>query len=922
VPLVGGDASSVLGNTSATASTAVAALLRLAVAELLGGNLSVGFVTITEVTTVAASPADLALLNASLAGFASGGGNGGSNASFFFFTGVRVVSADAPANSPGLSSSSSSTTSSSTIPLNVSTFFSGGFVPVSYVTLRVVITDPAAWASAANSTGGASFANASSLAVAQYVAGALDAGLASGQSTSLQALFAAWENATAVPAATSQSAADAGTPTSVDPGVPVAIVVESNGTLSFAQPSATASPTPSTTASPTPSETPTPTPSPTPSETPTPSITPSETPTPSSTPTPSGTPTPTTTLSFGATQSPTPSQTGTPSITPSKSGTPSVTPSKSGTPSITPSISDTPSTTGSRTPSRTPSVTPTATPSRTASISPGSTASPTPTQTRTVSPTASSTPSPFRPGSVAVGDPFGGDGTVASSALIRPSFLSFDVDGSLFFSDIQSGTVRKIAVDGTLTTVAGSGVRAYVGDGGDARKASLHFPAQVAVDKGSGAVFVTEPFANTVRKLDIGPFGDGRITPAAGYPILTAETTTTTRLEVAQARNSFGNNGPALSAFSFRPVAVAWDVYDNLFFVEEDTSLVRMVEASTGLVRAVAGSVGAGYGGDGGLAIEAFLSGPRCVTVNPSGTKLYVCDSANHIVRVIDLETGVISRVAGIPKSPGSQGLGGPATSAYLTGPEYLAARDDGAVFISEGPTGRVLRVDGVTGIITSLLSTTSCNSSSISPIADAVWGSTSGTQFFALSLAANGLDLLVFDYGRRAMRLVNFTTGLVTPAAGVLDQSLTSMSSAESIGVDQWGNHYGMSSCQLVMRRNTSTIGTIVVIAGSTSSPRQCGSSGDGQSGTFATFTDKNVRIAVSRGGNIAITDPTDGPSGVSRIRIWRPTSPTVGIVSVRTPPSNSLLDLPPIFRLPHPASSDPSPSPPRAGLRRHRHQ
>jgi sugar lactone lactonase YvrE len=509
-----------------------------------------------------------------------------------------------------------------------------------------------------------------------------------------------------------------------------------------------------------------------------------------------------------------------------------------------------------------------------------------------MTPSPSSSPSPFRQGGSAVNDPFAGDGTVATSALIRPSFLSFDVDGNLFFSDIQSGTIRRIATDGTLTTVGGTGVRAYTGDGSDPRAASFHFPAQLAVDKGSGTVYVSEPFANTVRKLDIGPFGTGLVTPVAGFPMLTPLTSTTpasTRLQYAQNRISFGNGGPALSAYTLRPSAGAWDKDDNLYFVEEEAGLVRMVEGATGIIRGVAGSVGSGYDGDGGPALLARLNGPRCVAINPSATKLYICDSQNHVVRVVDLATGVIDLFAGTPRAPGTTGLDGPATSAKLVAPEYLAARDDGTVFITEAATDRLLVVNGSTGIISSLVPNP-CNTSVVAGIADVKIGRGGSSDVFPLALAHNGRDLYVVDQGRDAVRLFNFATGLVTTPFGTLDASSSAGSVLwESFGVDEWGNLFTIAYCQLFSVTNTSRT-VAVSVAGSTATPNAlCGDSGDGYSGGSVRFNQYGSRIALSRSRNVAIIDPmTEAPGGgantgavSSRIRIYRPAT---RVVSVRT--------------------------------------
>ncbi len=129
--------------------------------------------------------------------------------------------------------------------------------------------------------------------------------------------------------------------------------------------------------------------------------------------------------------------------------------------------------------------------------------------------------------------------------------------------------------------------------------------------------------------------------------------------------------------------------------------MVREVNAQTGDITTIAGNGTAGYSGDGGPATAAELSDPSGVAVDGSGD-LFIADSGNNVVREVNLNTGIITTIAG-NGTQGYRGDGGPATAAELSGPDGLALDGSGDLFIADSSNNVIREVNLGTGIITTV---------------------------------------------------------------------------------------------------------------------------------------------------------------------------------------------------------------------------
>jgi uncharacterized protein (TIGR03437 family) len=257
---------------------------------------------------------------------------------------------------------------------------------------------------------------------------------------------------------------------------------------------------------------------------------------------------------------------------------------------------------------------------------------------------------------------FAGDnGPAISARLNNPLGIAVDSAGVIYVGDTGNNRVRKI-VNGTITTVAGTGAAGFGGDNGPATSARLYNPYGVTVDS-AGSIYIADIFNHRVRKVT-----NGVITTVAGNGTA----------------GFSGDNGPATNAQLNEPEAVALDSAGGMYIVEFSNNCVRKV--TNGVITTLVGNGTAGFSGDNGPATSAQLSVPSGAALDPAGN-LYIADAGNDRIRKVS--GGVITTVAGNGVS-GFAGDGGPATSAQLGTPRYVALDSAGNVYVAELLTNRV----------------------------------------------------------------------------------------------------------------------------------------------------------------------------------------------------------------------------------------
>lgn len=214
-------------------------------------------------------------------------------------------------------------------------------------------------------------------------------------------------------------------------------------------------------------------------------------------------------------------------------------------------------------------------------------------------------------GSGAIG--YTGDGGPATAATLNnPSRLTIDALGNVYFADAGNNAVRKVNTSGIITTIAGTGVAGFSGDGGPATAAKLNQPLGVAFD-GNGNMYIADAFNRRIRKVS----PSGIISTIAGTGVSAAT----------------GDGGPAIAATMQYPNGIAVDLTCNVYFSDWSTQKIRKINTS-GIITTVVGTGIAGFSGDGGAAVAAKINGPNNLTFD-NAMNLYIPDFYNNRIRKV-----------------------------------------------------------------------------------------------------------------------------------------------------------------------------------------------------------------------------------------------------------------------------------------------
>lgn len=287
---------------------------------------------------------------------------------------------------------------------------------------------------------------------------------------------------------------------------------------------------------------------------------------------------------------------------------------------------------------------------------------------------------------------YGGDGGPAKQALFGTQITvtssapgsfgpgtAVDASGNIYIADNGNNDVRKVdASTGIITTVAGTGIPGYSGDGGPATSAQLNAPGSLSIDH-SGNLYIADSGNQVVRKLDT---SSGIITTVAGDPTAVA----------------LGDGGLATSAQIGSPQSIAVDGSNNLYILGKGR--VREVNASSQIINTVAGG---GSGSAPGIPATDFSLGSAQGIALDAAANIYITDAFSNTVLKVTRGTGIIDTFAGQFGKSGYSGDGGPALNAKLSFPLDIAVDPKGNVYFADSFNWVLREVDAATGVISTI---------------------------------------------------------------------------------------------------------------------------------------------------------------------------------------------------------------------------
>ena len=268
------------------------------------------------------------------------------------------------------------------------------------------------------------------------------------------------------------------------------------------------------------------------------------------------------------------------------------------------------------------------------------------------------------------------DGIPGPQASIMPRNICLDHAGNIYIADSLSHKIRKI--DGStniITTIAGTGVAGFGGDGGPATAAGLNDVLGICSDSYNN-IYLVDYGNNCIRKVNA---ATGIISTIAG--------------SITGTRGYTGDGGPATAALLCTPTAICIDRANNIFFADQTygyISHIRKITAATGIISNVSGTGTIGGTLYGLLAADAWLGDVTGLCMSSSGDLF--CNEISCSCRKIDSTTDSVSLVAGDFYTESFADCQ-PSAVAYMDDPFGLCADAKGNVYIADNLNNRIRKV-------------------------------------------------------------------------------------------------------------------------------------------------------------------------------------------------------------------------------------
>lgn len=515
------------------------------------------------------------------------------------------------------------------------------------------------------------------------------------------------------------------------------------------------------------------------------------------------------------------------------------------------------------------------------------------------------------------GSDVSGDGIATNAKFLYPQGLAVDGDGNVLVSDNGENLVRRIDSKGFITTIAGTGKSGLSGDGGPSLAAQFAGPGDISVD-GSGNIYIADRGNYIVRKISVDGTistiaGGGNIFPGSGSKATQVGfcTESISGLSTDSEGNLFiaacwiqkvsrdgiltniagngiynfgGDGGPATKAQFSSASGLAVDGRGNLYIADRDNNRIRRV-GTDGNILTIAGNDEFGFGGDGGPATQALLNSPTSIAIDGAGN-LFFTDTRNSRIRKVS-PSGQIATVSG----NGTLGFSPDGTKALEASirPGPLAVDKSGNLIFVDG--FRIRKI-GSDGILTTLVGNgTQANTGDGGPAVEASLANAN-----AIAIDGNN-NVLISSGGIRKISPDGIITSITTIAAegssGEDRPASKTIVNARGIAGDSKGNVF-LSDFYGLRRVSPDGIISTIVPAHS-----YIESFGDGGPASRAALTAGPLVIDVL--GQLFVLDHAGDTSGGGArianvsVRLLKPTNQTILIGSVRDAASQAVTSVSP---------------------------
>jgi len=232
-----------------------------------------------------------------------------------------------------------------------------------------------------------------------------------------------------------------------------------------------------------------------------------------------------------------------------------------------------------------------------------------------------------------------------------------------------------------------------------------------------------------------------------------------------------GDGGPATAASLNMPHELLFDAKGDLYIAERDNHVIRKIDMKSGIISTAAGTGMRGFGGDGGPGVKAKFNQPHSIVLDRDGSML-ICDIGNHRIRRLHLDTGLIETYAGTGETKETP-EGASVKGTPVTGPRTIVRAANGDLYLALREGNAIYRIDAKTQTYHRLAGTGELGfSGDGGPALQAKFGG-SATGAAARLAGPKGLalgsddSLYVADTESHAIRKINLKTGIISTVMG-----------------------------------------------------------------------------------------------------------------------------------------------------------